>query len=247
MYRMMKGFVATAVVALTTAAANAAPVDLTGWVAEGNGTWNLQAGNNAVLQTQNGSPTVFHNNSASSQGSQLSGTIRVQTTGDDDFIGFVLGYHAGDLGNGSADYLLVDWKQNTQGGFSCSAPAGLAISHVTGPLGNDSGGWCHAPANNVTELARATNLGSTGWADNTTYTFDLVFTPTLVQVKVNDALELSVAGSFPDGGFGFYNYSQAQVLYAGIEETAVPAPAGLLLMGPVLGLAGLTLRRRRTA
>ncbi len=69
----------------------AAPVDLSAWSAEGQGNWQLQGGNDSVLQTSNGLPTVFHNN-ANSQWQQLSGHITVQTASDDDFIGFVLGY-----------------------------------------------------------------------------------------------------------------------------------------------------------
>ncbi|GAA3968773.1 hypothetical protein GCM10022278_28150 [Allohahella marinimesophila] len=46
----------------------------------------------------------------------LAGRLEVQTTSDDDFFGFVLGYDAGDLfgSNPTTDYILVDWKQGTQ-------------------------------------------------------------------------------------------------------------------------------------
>jgi len=233
---------------IATVGAQAAPVDLSSWIAEGDGRWNLEAGNNAVKQTINGLPTVFHNAAASSQGQALSGTIQVQEFGgDNDFVGFVLGYHAGDLTNASADYILIDWKQGNQTEFGCVGGAGLAVSRVTGALGNNSGAWCHEPMDNVTELQRATTLGNTGWADNAEYTFDLIFTASAIQVKVNGLTELNIAGSFADGGFGFYNYSQPQVRYAGIEEDvapSIPVPAGLLLMGPVLGLAGMVARKR---
>ncbi len=53
-------------------------------------------------------------NEMDSQGQTLSGTIEVQATSDDDFIGFVPGYNSGDDTNASADYLLIDWKQTTQ-------------------------------------------------------------------------------------------------------------------------------------
>ena len=73
------------------------PVDLSGWTDDGGGNWVLQAGNDSVLQTINGQPTVFYEAGSTAQGTALSGEITVQTTGDDDFIGFVLGYQAGNL------------------------------------------------------------------------------------------------------------------------------------------------------
>lgn len=49
----------------------AAPVDLSSWSVEGsNSSWNVAADNNSVLQTVNGSPTVFHNG-VNSQGNAL--------------------------------------------------------------------------------------------------------------------------------------------------------------------------------
>ena len=227
----------------------AGPVDLSSWSANGAGTWILQAGNNAVKQTVNGSPTVFHNNQ-DSQGKALSGQITVQTGSDDDFIGFVLGYNENDLTNSAADYLLIDWKQRSQS-FYGMGEKGLAISQVSGVLGNNSGAWSHDPANNVTELQRAATLGSTGWLDNTAYDFDLIFTASLVEVFVNGNKELSITGAFSNGSFGFYNYSQAHVLYAGIEEdiappspSAVPIPAAAFMFAPAL-LGFLGLRRRK--
>lgn len=235
-----------AALALSAGLAQAATIDLTTWSAEGAGSWAVQTGDDSVIQGTNGNPTVFHNNTASSQGNDLRGEITVNTTSDDDFIGFVLGYNSGDLANAAASYLLIDWKQRDQSAFGATGLAGLAISQVSGVLGNNSGAWSHDPTNNVTELARATTLGSTGWVDNTTYDFRIDFTATNVRVFVNDVLEIDVNGVFADGGFGFYNYSQASVEYAGITSDALP-PVPLPAAGWMLlaGLGGLAAAKRR--
>jgi len=169
-------------------------------------------------------------------------------------VGFVLGYNEGDITNASANYILIDWKQGDQS----PGVDGLAISRVTGALDPNLGthtnndAWDHLGV--VTELARATTLGSTGWLDNTTYDFDLIFTATQIQVTVNNIIELSIAGTFGNGSFGFYNFSQANVLYAGIEERddpvfgAVPIPAAAFMFAPaLLGFMGLRRRAKNKA
>lgn len=248
--RTLMASIAVAVIG-TMAQAAPVPVDLSSWVAEGNGTWTRAADNNSVFQSRNGSPTVFHNDS-DSQGKSLTGTISV-TGSDDDFIGFVLGYQAGDLASSTADYLVIDWKKETQPFYSAcdnsiDGIAGLAISRVTGPL-SDIEGWCHN--GDVTELARADTLGSTGWVTGTTYNFDLEFSASNVKVFVNGVKEIDINGTFADGAFGFYNFSQASVTYAGLEEevlppSEVPLPAGLPLMLAGLGAFGY-MRRRQAA
>lgn len=243
--------VLAAALCLPSASLFAAAVDLSTWTPQnytaGAGNWVVQPGNTTVLQTINGNPTVFLSNQ-SALGTQIQGNIRVTTTGDDDFIGFVLGFSAGDFANASADYLLIDWKQNNQSG----GDAGLAVSRVTGVVTNaDPGFWEHT--NGVTELARGATLGATGWVDNVDYTFGFVYTPTNVQVSVNGVLQINLAGNFSDGNLGFYNYSQSSVLYSGFTQDpvsptvpggAVPdSGASLVLCGFSVGALCLVRRR----
>ncbi len=228
---------------IASACSYATPVDLSSWSEEGGGDWTVAGDTHSVFQRVNTAlPAVFYNNT-NSQGLALSGQITVETTGDDDFIGFVLGYNTGDSSNANADYLLIDWKQNNQQ-VGSYGNRGLAISRVTGEF-NFSDFWGHE--NVVEELQRGANLGDAGWVDNETYDFDLIFNSTNVQVFVNGVLEINISGTFADGSFGFYNLSQGSVRYAGIEEEiappAVPAPGVLLLMGLGLGIMSIVRRK----
>ena len=226
------------------------PIDLSTWQSDGTTTWQLQPGNDTVRQTQNTDPTIFFKDGENAQGTQISGRISSNYGGDDDFIGFVLGYQDNELTSASAEYILIDWKQGDQS-FPGLGQAfdGLAASVVTGAAA-DSEFWTHTGA--VSEVTRATTLGSTGWVTGTEYLFDIVFTSNLIQVYVDNVLELNFTAadagltSFGDGSVGFYNYSQQNVLYAGLTEQQViptvstPAALGLFVMG----IAGLAFRRK---
>ena len=213
----------------------AATVDLSTWGAQnyspGAGNWVLQPGNTSVLQTLNGNPTVFLSDQ-SAIGTAIQGTIRVNTSSDNDFVGFVLGFSAGDFANAAADYLLIDWKQGNQ----APATAGLAVSRVTGIAATADPFWAHTGA--VSELARGATLGSTGWSENVNYVFSFAFSATNLQVSVNGVEQFNLNGSFSGGNFGFYNYSQSGVLYSGFtQDPWVPnnnAPDG----GTTLALLG---------
>lgn len=264
--KLIKAIALAATGLLVSVQAQAVAVDLSGWTAEGgSSSWNVQTGNDSVLQTVNGAPTVFFDPAAtSSQNTALSGNIRVGSDGDDDFIGFVLGYNSGEIFSSSADFYLIDWKQGDQSGWG----QGLAISHVTnGSNGNTTGTggsyWQHTPGE-VNLITRANSLGNTGYADLVDYAFNIIFTSNLIEVSVNGTTELSITpadvsgvSSFSDGSFGFYNYSQAQVLYSAIRSTdcsqtpdapecqtgTIPEPTTAALLA--IGLIGMGAAGRR--
>ena len=230
----------------TSRTSSAAPVDLSTWTAEsypavagfGAGVWNVSDDDSSVLQSVNGQPTMFFSD-FDAAGTDIRGSLSLDESGaDDDYVGFAIGFQPGDSSSASAEYLLVDWKQDTQV-FNFDTPsttpgstafAGLAVSRVTGvPTADEF--WGHVefdthPGGAVEELARGNTLGSTGWEFDTVYEFRFVFTGDRLQVYVDDVLELDVSGDFPDGRFAFYNFSQAQVTYSAFELDPVAGVCG---------------------
>lgn len=234
-------------VACMGVSAQAGPVDLNTWVDEpaGAGSWTVGGGGSFVDQSTNGSPTFFRGN-LSALNQTLTSKIQVRTTGDDDFIGFAIGFDAGDATSASADYLLLDWKQGNQ------SPAidGLAVSRVRGLRTSNNDFWQHV--NSVEELARATNLGSTGWADNTEYEFTINFTATSLQVLVDGVEEFNFLAAdvgdgtaFNGGNFAFYNYSQGGVRYSAVTQDVFTVHEPGTLAVVVVGFIGLAAIRRR--
>jgi hypothetical protein len=258
-----------------TAVAHGVAVDLSTWTAEsypavsgfGAGVWTVQGGGTSVLQSVNGQPTFFYSD-FTAFGTTVTGKITVGTgAGDDDYIGFALGFQPGDSANASANYLLVDWKKATQN-FDFGVPSssgggnalvGLAVSRVTGIPDADEF-WQHAnlagtPAGSgLQELQRGTNLGATGWVHGQTYEFTFDFGPGDLEVFVDGVKELDITGAFANGRIAFYNFSQAGVTYEAFQvdegsfpppANGVPEPSTLALLG--IGAAAVAAVRRARA
>ncbi len=207
-------------------------IDLSSWTATSGGSWNVDATNTSVLQTINGSPTFFLSD-IDYIDTQFDGTFGVETTSDDDFIGFVFGY------NNSNDYLLFDWKQTDQY-WSGLGYAGFTLSRISG---SDVNFWDHS-GTDITVLA--SDYGNNGWADNVTYNFTLDFTTTRIIIDINGTNIFDVTGAFNTGKFGFYNYSQSNVRYTGFQQTTsplVPVPEPSTLAIFALGIIGFASRK----
>lgn len=221
---------------LASHAATQSSVNLSSWSSESydsssfsDGLWTPAPDGSSVVQSVNGDPTFFVGDFATAN-TIVEGKIKVLGSGgDDDLVGFAIGFQPGDSVNPAADYLLIDWKRSTQS-FNFNAPSctpssvsnsGLAISRVSGvPTGDELWGHvnfddtCSDLTQGLTELQRASTLGSTGWAFDQEYTFRFEYSTTRVTVYVDNVAELDVFGSFPDGRICFYNFSQADVEYS---------------------------------
>lgn len=249
---------------------SAAEIDLTSWTpvtltfpgGQPAANWVLQGpSNTSVIQTVNADPSFFLNNTAQTSYS-IDGSWRAGADGDDDYMGFVFGYQ------NTANFYLFDWKQGTQSYQGTTAAEGMTIKKVTGPTGDGLADLSLAELwENQTDFGDveilATNHGSDkGWVDNRFYEFHLDFNlnPGELHVVVKDGATILwdhtvIDTTFTGGQFGFYNYSQSAVEYAGFIQTGgepsdpptgVP-DAGATVLLAALGFGGLLMTRRVAA
>ena len=255
----MRGFWMTtmaAVLAAGPAAALTVPIDLNSFVQVGNpnaGDWDVAADGTSVLQRINEdqtayvSPTGFINSS-------FDGSFGVETSFDNDYVGFVYGFGA----NESDPFFAFTWKQ----GLQDRSEAGFTLSRVTGGLSAIPFADHQLDAAGYDVVATDVGAGK-GWADNTVYDFKLTYQTTQTTIEVGpDGGPLATIFTatpadfgltqFTAGRFGFFNYSQSNVRYQGFTQaaapdpnTAIPLPAAAWMLGAgVAAVAGLRARRR---
>lgn len=205
-------------------------IDFNTWNQEGSlptGTWVVGAGGNSVEQTFNGAATWFVSPNDFIN-VLIQGTIQVNTTSDDDLVGFVFGYQdpIGALVNPASTPMksfFFDWKQGTQTFQGMTCTEGFALYEVDG-LFNFNGlvvqgsgqvypeFWERVNTPIVTVLD--TDYGNNGWNDFQQYDFQLKYTSDSIVIWIDGTKIFEENGCFEPGKFGFYNQSQDAVNYS---------------------------------
>lgn len=209
-----------------------APIDLRAWRRQGppaNGNWSVAADGLSVVQSINGDPTFFisPNNFIDTV---VRGRFRVETTADDDYVGFVIGYTSPIAESGhevnTYNMLLFDWKQTDQPSFGGIGREGFALSRVSGRFTDYAPFWIHQPVPGFEVLA--TDFGSDkGWSDNVEHEFELIYQRDRIKISIDGRVIFDLPGTFEPGRFGFYNYSQSAVRYRSFTAAALfNSPAG---------------------
>ncbi|HIA11627.1 MAG TPA: hypothetical protein EYN69_06085, partial [Flavobacteriales bacterium] len=216
-----------------------------GWQAHGkwyfdngmNGTITDCNGNNVTIkkwvkQKYNQSPTWWVG-SHDMIDVEITGTMRVYDSSDEDWIGFVFGYQGpfgpNSVSNGiDADFLLFDWKQRKE---SSNDEEGFSLARINGYLPHNMV-WStlcyHNPYLSVYDTL-GTRYGSTeGWLDKKKNHFKLIYTRTNATIIINQVGPVStnpstndtifnVNGTYNPGRFGFYNCSQDNSIYGDLR------------------------------
>jgi len=219
-------------------------VDLSGWNeviyhypanGQGRGSWELSNNNQWATQKINGDPTILVSDIDIS-GTTVEGSWLMKGNNDDDLVGFVFGYQ--DPGH----FYLLDWKMQTQDDNACGlAEQGISIKTVAADYSGPESGVLEASQpfddedlwNTEGTEGKVTLLHheeTEGWEFEKEYEFILRFDPGSFTVTIKDGEETIFCETLNDttyqnGKFGFYNFSQAPVVYKGFKTITVISPS----------------------
>src|SRR6056297_2769372 len=205
-------------------------VDLNNWqedfpVDQSNGTWTIEDGGRSLIQSVNDDPTGYLTPDTSID-EIIMGTIEVEYPPegqhvDNDFIGFILGYQDPNESSGSYDYdfILFDWRRGDQDNISME---GYTLKKIDGTVTtNDYNEYFWDNINDSSDndmTILAANHNNNGWNYEQRYLFKILYTKDKIKIKVDDEVVFDISGTFKDGKYGFYNYSQPYVKYGEVKS-----------------------------
>ncbi|MBL0913477.1 MAG: gliding motility-associated C-terminal domain-containing protein [Bacteroidia bacterium] len=187
-------------------------MDLHTWHREGDITsnWTVDPSGLSVYQSVN-SPASFFVSDQEFINVRFSGQYSVANDGDDDFVGFVVGYKTPLNGNNAWDFMLLAQKRDIFGGTNTPCDNFFGTVNGTGGQINLVNYTATAPSQLITHTC---DNVFPGWAYNTVYNFTCLYTSSLIVVTINGDTLVNQQGCFDAGRFGFYNNSQSRVTYS---------------------------------
>lgn len=186
-----------------------------------SGKWIIKAGGSEIFQDTNGAPT-YYVTPFDLINVEINGTIKVDSNYDNDWIGFVFGfkdpfsppytYH---------DFLLLDWKKETQQhpSLNYTGQEGFSLVKLNGDIDITNSDttvkyfWGHN-SNSVFNVMDTDYGSNKGWKFDTEHKVKLIYTLTKFEIYIDSVMVFSRSGCFEPGRFGFYNYSQEDVTYS---------------------------------
>jgi gliding motility-associated-like protein len=142
---------------------------------------------------------------------------------DDDFFGFVVGYH-GPYSASSTNYnfILFDWKAKAEIGFHHSAEEGFSLTAFHGDILPDTihnyfWGHNNYSSNEAYDFISRGYGNGKGWEVQQRYHFEVSYMETSIKVKINDILIFNVERCNQSGKIGFYTYSQNKVIFSNLN------------------------------
>ncbi|MCF8389024.1 MAG: gliding motility-associated C-terminal domain-containing protein, partial [Bacteroidales bacterium] len=194
------------------------------WHATGNTNvqWVIES-DSVLRETSTGSthPPAFFIKDQDLINVKITGTMRIEYSGDDDFIGFVFGYRKPGIANNGHHYefILFDWKGANGEINGYNAYEGFMLTRVDKSIAPEQQWkyfWGHADEAGFDVLDRNTGPDK-GWEFDTDYHFELTYTSTRIIIQINGEEIFDVPGCFQAGGFGFYAFSQQHLQFRNFD------------------------------
>lgn len=207
--------------------------DLNDWTVI-NGSWTISGDGSSATQSSHNSLKPFLLVSATTYTNViLSGTVNASSS-DDDMFGWVMGLNS-PTSSSDTDYsfILMDWKKADQTSSGVTGREGHCLSKVNGSFSGSTDMLNYFFGRTDTGVGGKfnvlnTNYGSSeGWAQNTSYNFEISYTESKVKVAIGDKTIFEESGSFSSGKVGFYMYSQDDVTFSNISLTTDFDPSSI--------------------
>ena len=196
-------------------------IDLNNWSPVGGAaTWEIVPGGRTVKQTANTSQPTFYVSDIDYMNVIVRGTILFEDS-DDDFAGFVLGFQED---NSFFDFNIIEWGKSDRTAEQDGAMIlGNFVNVVSGfAISSTHQAYTRYHSNGTFEEYSRLN---TGWQQNKTYSFEILYTPTIIRVFIDGVEFVSKTTTeenpFESGKFGFYGNSQQDVEYGNIRVVNV--------------------------